>query len=159
MPRHFDAMLINDPFEDPGLYVDLVFERRALLFDLGDLGRLAPRKLLRVSDVFVTHRHMDHFTGFDRLLRLLLGRKKAVGVYGPTGLIDAAEHKLKAYSWNLIEGYEGNLVFRATEIDTGGCLTLTCGAIRWRPWGFRSGRGFERPKWFTQRRTVSKGSK
>jgi hypothetical protein len=31
MPRHFDPTLINDPFEDPGLYVDLVFERRALL--------------------------------------------------------------------------------------------------------------------------------
>jgi len=123
MPRHFDPTLINDPFDDPGLYVDLVFERRALLYDLGDLSRLAPRKLLRVSDVFVTHRHMDHFAGFDQLLRLLLGREKAVGVYGPTGLIDAVEHKLKAYTWNLIEGYEGNLTFRAKEIDTVGRLT------------------------------------
>ena len=123
MPRHFDPTLINDPFEDPGLYVDLVFERRALLFDLGDLSRLAPRKLLRVSDVFVTHRHMDHFAGFDQLLRVFLGREKAVGIYGPAGLIDAVEHKLRAYTWNLIEGYEGNLTFRATEIDTAGRLT------------------------------------
>jgi ribonuclease Z len=83
MPRHFDPTLINDPFEDPGLYVDLVFERRALLFDLGDLSRLAPRKLPRVSDVFVTHRHIDHFAGFDQLLRVFLGREKAVGIYGP----------------------------------------------------------------------------
>src|SRR6476660_262307 len=82
MPRHFDPTLINDPFEDPGLYVDLVFERRALLFDLGDLSRLAPRKLLRVSAIFVTPRHMDHFAGFDQLLRLLLGREEAGGVYG-----------------------------------------------------------------------------
>jgi hypothetical protein len=40
MPRHFDPALINDPFGDPGLYLDLVFERRALLFDIGDLSRL-----------------------------------------------------------------------------------------------------------------------
>ena len=122
MPRHFDPTLVNDPFDDPGLYVDLVFERRALLFDLGDLGRLAPRKLLRVSDIFVTHRHMDHFAGFDQLLRLLLGREKTLHVYGPAGLIDAVEHKLKAYSWNLVEGYQGNLVFRVTEIDKAGGL-------------------------------------
>jgi ribonuclease Z len=122
MPRHFDPTLINDPFEDPGLYVDLIFERRALLFDLGDLSRLAPRKLLRVSDVFVTHRHMDHFAGFDQLLRVLLGREKNVGIYGSIGLIDAVEHKLGAYTWNLIEGYEGNLVFHVTEIDTAGRL-------------------------------------
>jgi len=120
MPRHFDPMLVNDPFEDPGLYVDLVFERRALLFDLGDLRRLAPRKLLRVSDVFVTHRHMDHFAGFDHLLRLSLGREKTLGVFGPDGLIDAVAHKLQAYSWNLIEGYDGELIIRVTELDPSG---------------------------------------
>jgi ribonuclease Z len=123
MPRHFDPTLVNDPFGDPGLYVDLVFERRALLFDLGDLGPLSPRKLLRVSDVFVTHRHMDHFAGFDQLLRCLLGREKVLCIYGPAGLIDAVEHKLKAYTWNLIEAYGGNLVLRVTEIDEAGRLT------------------------------------
>lgn len=123
MPRHFDPTLVNDPFGDPGLYVDLVFERRALLFDVGDLRPLSPRKLLRVSDVFVTHRHMDHFAGFDQLLRNILGREKVVGIYGPAGLIDAVGHKLSAYTWNLIERYNGNLVFRVTEIDEAGRLT------------------------------------
>ena len=117
MSRHFDPHLINVPFGDPGVYVDLVFERRALLFDLGDLSPLPPRKLLRISDVFVTHRHMDHFAGFDDLLRCLFGREKTVNIYGPAGMIDAVERKLKAYSWNLITGYEGNPVFRATEVD------------------------------------------
>lgn len=121
MPRHFDPTLVNDPFDDPGLYVDVVFERRALLFDLGDIRRLAPRKLLRISDVFVTHRHMDHFAGFDQLLRRLLGREKILGLYGPSGTIDAVEHKLRAYPWNLIDGYDGNLVCRVTEIDPAGC--------------------------------------
>lgn len=120
MPRHFDPTLVNERFDDPGLYVDLVFERRALLFDLGDLGRLSPRKLLRISDVFVTHRHMDHFAGFDQLLRRLLGREKRLGVYGPVGIVEAVEHKLRAYSWNLIEGYEGNLTLAVTELDPDG---------------------------------------
>jgi hypothetical protein len=40
MPRHFDPALINDPFGDPGLYLDLVFERRALLFDAISAGLL-----------------------------------------------------------------------------------------------------------------------
>jgi ribonuclease Z len=122
MPRHFDPALVNDPFDDPALYVDLVFERRALLFDIGDIGGLPTRKLLRISDVFVTHRHMDHFAGFDQLLRRLLGREKSLGVYGPAGLIEAVEHKLKAYTWNLIEGYDGELIIRATEVESSGDL-------------------------------------
>ncbi|MFA6139225.1 MAG: MBL fold metallo-hydrolase, partial [Hyphomicrobium sp.] len=123
MPRNFDPHLVNDPFGDPGLYVDLVFERRALLFDLGDLSKLSPRSLLRISDVFVSHRHMDHFMGFDQLLRCILGRETTVGFYGSTGLIEAIEHKLKAYTWNLIARYEGNPVLRVIEIDADGRLT------------------------------------
>jgi ribonuclease Z len=122
MSRRFDPHLVNAPFGDPGVYVDLVFERRALLFDLGDLSPLSPRKLLRVSDAFVSHRHMDHFAGFDHLLRHLFGRDKTVSIYGPAGMIDAVEHKLKAYSWNLITGHDGNPVFRVTEIDANGRL-------------------------------------
>ena len=76
-----------------------MFERRALLFDIGDITVLAPRQLLRVSHVFGSHTHMDHFAGFDHLLRLLLGRDKTVALYGPSGFIDRVEHKLKAYTW------------------------------------------------------------
>jgi len=124
MPTRFDAHLVNDPFGDPGLYIELVFERRAVLFDLGDLAPLPPRKLLRVSDVFVSHMHMDHFAGFDRLLRYCLGREKVLNLYGPPGLIDAVDHKLAAYSWNLVSGYEGNLRIRASEYRDEGCLAV-----------------------------------
>lgn len=132
MPRHFDPTLVNDPFDDPGIYVDLAFERRALLFDLGDIGRLAPRKLLRISDVFVTHRHMDHFAGFDQLLRRLLGREKTLNLYGPAGMIDAVGHKLAAYTWNLIDGYDGNLRYCVREIDDAGRVSSAefCGRGR-----------------------------
>lgn len=120
MPRHFDARLVNDPFDDPGLYVDLVFQRRAMLFDLGETSSLSTRKLLRVTDIFVSHRHMDHFLGFDQLLRRLLGRDRTINLFGPEGMIDAVEHKLRAYTWNLIRGYEGQLAFNVTEVDSAG---------------------------------------
>jgi ribonuclease Z len=63
---------------------------------------------------------MDHFAGFDQLLRRLLGREKVLGLFGPAGTIDAVEHKLKAYTWNLIDGYDGNFICRVTEIDPAG---------------------------------------
>jgi ribonuclease Z len=126
MSRRFDPQLVNGPFGDPGLYVDLLFERRALLFDIGDLAPLSPRKLLRVSDVFVSHRHVDHFIGFDQLLRCLYGREKVVRFYGGPGMIEAVEHKLKAYSWNLIGGVDDNPVFSVTELNENGQRITAC---------------------------------
>lgn len=114
--------LVNDPAGDPGLLLDFLFEKRALLFDLGDLAPLGPRKLLRVSDVFVSHAHMDHFCGFDRLLRLSLGRDKRVRLFGPEGFIDRVAHKLAAYSWNLVRRFETDLVFEVAEIGAAGVL-------------------------------------
>lgn len=116
MASRFHPELVNDPFGDPGLYVELMFEKRAILFDLGDLTNLPSRKLLRISDVFVSHMHMDHFCGFDRLLRLLLGRKHTLRLYGPEGLIDAVSHKLAAYTWNLVDNYVANLKLSVSEL-------------------------------------------
>jgi ribonuclease Z len=113
----FSPALVNDPFGDPGLYLDFRFEHRALLFDLGDLAALPPRKLLRVSDVFVSHTHMDHFFGFDRLLRVCLGRDTGVRLFGPPGLIGQVEHKLAAYTWNLVENYPTDFTVETWEVD------------------------------------------
>jgi ribonuclease Z len=59
---------------------------------------LSTRVLLRVSDVFVSHTHMDHFAGFDHLLRVCLGRDSGVRMYGPPNFISQVEHKLAAYT-------------------------------------------------------------
>jgi ribonuclease Z len=75
------------------------------LFDLGDNESLGPTRLLRASDVFISHTHMDHFIGFDRLLRIALGRGKVLRLYGAPGLIDNVGGKLRGYTWNLIADY------------------------------------------------------
>jgi ribonuclease Z len=116
----FHPRLVNDPFGDPALYVDFLFERRALLLDLGDLSPLSPRQILRVDHAFVSHTHMDHFVGFDTLLRLLLGRDKTLHLYGPPGFLDRVEHKLAAYTWNLVANYESDFVIRAVEVHPDG---------------------------------------
>ncbi len=71
----FEPRLVNEAFGEPGLYVDFRDERRALLFDLGDIRVLPPRKLMRLSHVFVTHAHMDHFAGFDHLLAFFVANQ------------------------------------------------------------------------------------
>ena len=116
MRTSFHPRLINGPFFDPGLFIAFPYRRRALLFDLGDLHALAPRDLLKVSHVFVTHTHMDHFIGFDSLLRILLGRDKEVHLFGPPEFFDRVEGKLAGYTWNLAEEYEHALRLRVTEV-------------------------------------------
>jgi ribonuclease Z len=113
----FHPHLVNGSTGDPVLYVDCLFEHRALLFDLGDIHALPPRKLLRISHVFVTHAHMDHFIGFDWLLRILLGREKDLQLFGPPGFLDQVEHRLRAYTWNLVHNYVSNFTLCVTELD------------------------------------------
>lgn len=120
MHQLFDSRLVNDPFGDPGLYVDLRDERRALLFDLGDVSALPPRLLMRLSHVFVSHTHMDHFAGFDALLRVLLGRKSRLVLTGGPGFLAQLEHKLRAYTWNVVHRYAVPLLLEVREIGTEG---------------------------------------
>jgi ribonuclease Z len=116
----FEPRLVNDAFGDPTLYVDFRDERRALLFDLGDISVLPPRKLMRLSHVFVTHTHMDHFSGFDHLLRVVLGRKSRVVLFGGPEFVAQVEHKLRAYTWNVVQRYEVELVIEVREIGVDG---------------------------------------
>ena len=59
---------------------------------------------------------MDHFIGFDRLLRLSLGRPKNLSLYGPPGFLKNVEGKLAGYSWDLVDNYNYPLSLRLTEV-------------------------------------------
>ena len=108
--------LITGPFDDPGIYIDFIFEKYAILFDLGEIDSLSSKDILKISHVFVTHTHMDHFSGFDRLIRLFLGRNKTLSLYGPQGFINNVAGKLAGYSWNLVNRYDNSFSLNIIEI-------------------------------------------
>ena len=110
--------LINGPFGDPVLLISFLFENRSILFDLGDISSLSSKDILKTSHVFVSHTHMDHFSGFDRLLRLFLGRNTTLYLYGPEGIIQNVEGKLAGYTWNLVDHYKNSFSLIIIEIHS-----------------------------------------
>lgn len=114
----YRPQLVNDVFGDPAVHVDFLFDGYAIMFDLGNLMRLATRKILRVRDVSVSHAHIDHFFGFDWMLRLCLGRAMRIRLFGPPGFLRQVDAKLAGYTWNLVQNYDANLTLEVTEILT-----------------------------------------
>lgn len=112
----FHPRLVHGPFGDPGLYVTWMHKAKAILFDLPDLSPLHPGDLLKVSHVFVSHTHMDHFIGLDSLIRLTLGRNKTLRIFGPSPILDQTAWRLRSYTWNLVRGYKEGLVLEVIQL-------------------------------------------
>ncbi|MFL6680519.1 MAG: MBL fold metallo-hydrolase [Burkholderiaceae bacterium] len=115
-----DPHLVDPSGREPGLWIAVRDQRRALLFDLGELGALSPRTLLRSTHAVVTHPHMDHFAGFDHWLATALGRMPGMTVWGGPGFVDRLEHKLRAYTWNVVHRYPVPLVIEARSLEADG---------------------------------------
>lgn len=116
MKSAFVPRLVNGPFGDPGLHLSFKWGNEALQFDLGRMDRFPAAEILKIRHVFVSHTHMDHFYGFDRLLRLFLARDAEVSLYGPPGIIANVAGRIGGYTWNLTEGYP--LVIDVHEVGT-----------------------------------------
>ena len=129
MKSGIQPTLINDPFGDPGLLVQFLLEKRVLLFDLGDLSAVSNGTLLKVSHVFVSHTHIDHFIGFDRLLRTFFGRETTLTIFGPENIIQNVAGKLAGFTWNLVELYSESLTIEVVEVRQSGLLKGTFRAI------------------------------
>ncbi len=112
--------LLNGRFGDPAVYVEALHLRDAVLLDCGDITALGARHLLRLGALAVSHAHMDHWAGFDRLLRLLVGREKTLAVVGPEDLAARLFHRLQGYTWNLAGRIAADLAFEVTEVRADG---------------------------------------
>ena len=116
MQSNFLPKLINDPLGDPGVMVEFLCEQRALQFDLGDLSSITNGELLKISHVFISHTHIDHFIGFDHLLRVIFGREKTIHLYGPENFITNVAGKLAGFTWNLADRYSESVTMEVTEV-------------------------------------------
>jgi len=123
MRPSFHPRLINNPLLDPGLFIPFLFEKRALMFDLGELTALSSKDLLKLTHVFVSHTHMDHFIGFDSLLRIFLGRGKDLHLFGPPYFFKRVEGKLAGYTWNLVDEYPDDFGLKVTEVHPDQSIT------------------------------------
>lgn len=97
-----DLALVNGVFGDPLLHLRIRHLGRSMLFDLGDGSRLSARVAHQISDVFISHAHMDHLGGFLWLLRSRLGNFPPCRIYGPPGLIEHVACFINSFLWDRI---------------------------------------------------------
>jgi ribonuclease Z len=95
------------------------------MFDLGDVSALSPKDILKISHIFITHTHIDHFIGLDTLIRIFLGRNKTLHLFGPPRFLEQLEGKLSGYTWNLVSNYINNFKIIAHEVHPDTIFTKT----------------------------------
>jgi ribonuclease Z len=112
--------LLGDPFANTALFVEQDNRSDAFLFDCGCLQPLTDKELLRVSALFISHAHIDHFIDFDRWLAAWIRRSRTepgpttISCYGPAGFNRNIEGRLMGFLWNLVDF---DLTIISHEID------------------------------------------
>jgi ribonuclease BN (tRNA processing enzyme) len=109
------ASLVNGIFGDPLIHLRLPQQKRSLLFDLGEGNRLPARIAHQVSDVFITHAHIDHISGFFWLLRARIGDFPPCRLYGTAHLARHIRGMIDGVHWDRI-GDRGPR-FEVLELD------------------------------------------
>ena len=115
-PPRVKHYLVNDKNEDPGLVIEIENLGDYILFDVGNIYKLDRHLIKKINKIFITHTHMDHFIGFDYLLRNKLGKAQTVEMFGITPIVDNTYCKLQGYTWNLVE-FEPQIIFKIKQLN------------------------------------------
>ncbi|CAG0964907.1 hypothetical protein ANAEL_00845 [Anaerolineales bacterium] len=118
--RYLEPTFCAGLLDDPVLLVNVRPLGCAILVDCGQLHHLAKRVFKSLDAIFVTHAHMDHFMGFDTLVRHIHVSPRTVELFGPPGIARRVTAKLAGYDWNLTESYW--CAFRVHEVHPGRTL-------------------------------------
>ncbi|MBX3452520.1 MAG: MBL fold metallo-hydrolase [Planctomycetaceae bacterium] len=98
-PLFAQTRLVNGSTGDPVLYLDYPDRDNALLIDGGDNSALSLESLGDLTAVFITHHHIDHFIGLDRIVRANMDRDKTLSVFGPSGTIAKVADRIRSYEF------------------------------------------------------------
>lgn len=91
--------------DDHSVYLDvknIPGKRQSILIDCGNNHTLQVKDFIRISTVMLSHAHIDHFIGFDNIIRMNLRENKRITVIGPAPVSSILHHRLQGYIWNLI---------------------------------------------------------
>ncbi len=94
-----EVQLVNGSTGDPVLYLDYPGGDNALLFDGGENHALTMTQLGDLEAVFVTHHHVDHFIGLDRVIRANIDRDKVLRLFGPANTIRKVYDRITSYDY------------------------------------------------------------
>ncbi|MBU0550269.1 hypothetical protein KKF91_11435 [Myxococcota bacterium] len=127
------ARLANRPDEDICLLIQAQEAKLNYLCDCGVASQMTIKERRDVGAIFISHTHVDHFAGFDEIMRHQLGVGRAVILCGPPGLAENASCKMRAFTWNL--GYDDQaLSYEVRELHPDGRVQLFSLCVPdWRP--------------------------
>jgi ribonuclease Z len=115
--------LVNGSSGDPVLYLDYPGSDNALLFDGGENHPLSMQQLADLEAVFVSHHHVDHFIGLDRIMRANIDRDKTLHVFGPVNTIQKVYDRIRSYEYPFFPFQK--IAVRVTELCDGVRRTAT----------------------------------
>lgn len=111
------VQLVNGSTGDPALYLDYPGSDNAILFDAGENGALTKNQLADLEALFITHHHIDHFVGLDRILRANLDHDKTLHIFGPEHTIRRVYDRVTSYEHPFFPFMK--LVLRVHELTPG----------------------------------------
>lgn len=95
-------IVANIPFGDPMTAVRIDRQKRWLLFDIGSFAQIPARTAHQVSDIFISHFHVDHVCGFPWLLGRRVNCPEICRVYGPPGLAHHFDAMTRCFTWDRV---------------------------------------------------------
>ena len=107
-PEHIRAAnarltMVNIPFGDPLAAIRIDRQKRWIFFDIGSFAKVPARTAHQITDIFISHAHVDHVCGFP----WLLGRRTNIAdevcrIYAPPGFATHFDAMMRCFIWDRV---------------------------------------------------------